>query len=89
MGLRPMVASRCTAMGRTAHGRICPVGPLGLLGPPRHPLNAAPLAGLRQEVYMYVRIMPFGIPFQGKLIDLVGILNESVSKTRYARARAE
>ena len=54
-----------------------------------YPLGADPLAGLRQEVYMYMRIMPFGIRFQGKLIDLVGILNESVSKTRYARARAE
>ena len=54
-----------------------------------YPLGADPLAGLRQEVYMYMRIMPFGIRFQGKLTDLVVILNESVSKTRYARARAE
>ena len=53
------------------------------------PPGADPLAGLPQEVYMYMRILPFGIRFQGKLTDLVVICNESLSKTRYARARAE
>ena len=53
------------------------------------PFGSDPLAGLTQEVYMYMRIMPFGIRFQGKLTDLVVICNESLSKTRYARARAE
>ena len=38
---------------------------------------------------MYVRDMPFGMPFGMPLTDLVGNGNEPLSKTGYARARAE